>query len=121
MSRIVTSRVVCEKGSGIQLMMMIGEQHYIIIKSLLAHEKQLAFHAFAFLFESSHAHGESGVHRHIVGMDVGDEGIPYRAEPDKKIYPILVTVNLSLESYERLRRTGRKGKSTYPDYQIVEG
>jgi len=65
--------------------------------------KELAWYYFMTCFESSAVSGESGAHLHVIDMDIAKKPVAWEHD----MWPISVTLNITLEQYRRLRKKKR--------------
>lgn len=106
-------------GKGL-LFITLGSTHVEYIKSWLLRDKAIAFYYFARVFERSHLHGESGLHKHIMEIQIGQE-VELTHFSKAKGHPTSAFLDFPLEHYERLRRTGKRGKTPFPSFEKVAG
>jgi hypothetical protein len=76
---------------------------------------------FAYIFEYSHIAGESGIHRYISEITVGEEG---KSPLGSRIWPISAGLTITLKEYDEMRsnRSFPKGSNPrpMPEYQRIE-
>ena len=63
--------------------------------------RRLAWYYFMSCFESSEFCGESGAHMNVIDMEIAKKQV------DGDMWPISVTLNISLDEYRLLRRKKR--------------
>jgi len=98
-----TKRAAIDKGKLCKLLMFCGKEfRYRFIYLLHTQYPDLAYYHFVSLFESSSIAGESGAHRHAIDMEVGRD--PMRFNPTDPMWPVSVTLNVSLDEYKEMRK-----------------
>lgn len=87
-----------------------------MIQKLLRINRPTAYYYFARVWDGASTHGESGVHKHIKGIKIG------KAQKMHKdlVYPMSAELEIDLDALDRLRRTGVRGKTPFPEYTKLE-
>jgi hypothetical protein len=103
-----------------QVFILIGDLHEYYLRKALRASKPLGFYYFSRVFENSDLHGESGLHKHITEVIIGDPfKHPHPSDPSfhHLVFPTSAKLDFSLESYSRLRRSGRRrGQAPFPEF-----
>jgi hypothetical protein len=115
MTTIQTQRMGWTNGKTTKLIIMLGEQHAWLIRKLLMKQPSLAFYHFAFAFENT---AESGIHRHITEIELAAD--VYDSYLEAYLTPTAARIDISLDDYDRLRRTGERGGFSFPEYAKLE-
>lgn len=119
---IETNRAAITRDNGkLTLLIMLDEVYVELIQGFLRNtqRRDIAKYIFASLFEQSDICGESGVHRNIEEIKVGDK----REIHGRSAYPISASLNITYNDYSRLRRTRARlnKESPFPDFVFVGG
>jgi len=100
-----TKRAGVDKTKGMSKLVMLCNREFcysMIYKNVGGPDaRRLAWYYFMFCFESSSVCGESGAHMNIVDMEIAKKPV------DGDMWPISVTLNISLEEYRELRKNKR--------------
>lgn len=125
-----TKRAGLDKPKGMSKLVMLcnREFRYSMIYKAVGGDisRRLAWYYFMFCFESSAVCGESGAHMNIVDMEIAKRPV------NNDMWPISVTLNISLDQYRRLRKNkrfsvglkvGKKmtGPEPMPRFKEIEG
>jgi len=116
-----TKRAGVDKPKGFSKLVMLCNREFrysMIYKNTGGPEsRKIAWYYFMFCFESSAICGESGAHMNVVDMEIA------KKPTDGGLWPISVTLNISLEEYRELRKnkkfavglSGDKKKTNEPE------
>jgi len=113
-------RIAVIKDNGNLVLLIVLDTVYVdLIQGFLkkTQRRDIAKYIFASLFEQSDLCGESGVHRNIEEIKVGEE----REFFGRMAHPVSAHLNITYNDYSRLRRTRAKLSShTFPSFTLVE-
>ena len=100
-----TKRAGIDKEKGMSKLVMLCNRHF---RSQMIYQKvggdesrRLIWYHFMSCFESSEFCGESGAHMNVIDMEIAKKPV------DGEMWPISVTLNISLDEYRLLRRKKR--------------
>ncbi len=102
-----TKRAGIDKPRGMSKLVMLCNRafYYDMVQKKVGGEqaRRIIWYHFMFCFESSFICGESGAHIHVVDMEIAKK--PVGAGQD--MWPISVTLNISLDEYRKMRKNKR--------------
>ena len=120
MSKIQTMRAAIENEQETKLLMVLGATYVQWIKEWLLRDRNIARYLFAYIFEQNDLGRETGVHRHITDISIGDEAIAMAASG--KGWPVAATLDIKLRAYDKLRRSSRsRNEPSFPKFQTLGG
>ena len=115
-----TKRAALDKGNGTSKLIMLCGKEYryrlLYLSKSTPSARELAYYYFIACFETAHACGESGAHRHAIDLEISKQEILIPTNP---MWAISVTLNITLDEYKRMRRKKtfgwRKGEKKGPE------